>query len=329
MSFFKRLSNIFSTKNPEVNTSKNNNLSIPEILMLSLNPQKSSGDFSFPGYWEYQYEVDAPKLFKNLVSKGYYVKQASIENTLNRKKVDELRIILKEFDLASTGTKAVLIERLLKESTEKQLASIEQIEEYVLSDIGQNIVNSHEHIPFFHRNSMDISPQQAHDFKVKNPNASPIEIAHNLLEKMGQDHLKKGNWGLYRNTRLYLAQAETTVGNSREALNHYYEVCYLDISGLSNNFNLDYLNRNLDKYYKYNSAFNTMAPGVIDRVLKLMKKLNLPEDKAVSEFENYIEAINLPLHLFNHKTSVEIFKYELKHDKEKLNSIYENFKKRQ
>lgn len=327
MSFLKKLSNLFSTKNPEGNASTNTNLSIPEILMLSLNPQKNSGDLSFPGYWEYQYEVNAPKLFKSLVSKGYYVKQTSIENTLNRKKVDELRALLKEFNLPSTGTKAVLIERLLKESTEKQLASIDLIEEYVLSEIGQDIVNSHEHIAFFHRNAMDISPQQAHDFKVQNPNASPIEIAHNLLEKMGQDHLKKGNWGLYRNTRLYLAQAETTVGNSREALNHYYEVCYLDISGLSNNFNLDYLNRNLDKYYKYNSAFNTMAPGVIDRVLKLMKKLNLPEDKAVSEFEHYIEAIKLPLNLFDHKTSVEIFKYELKQDKEKLNSIYEDFKK--
>lgn len=234
--------------------------------------------------------------------------------------------MLKEFNLPSTGTKAVLIERLLKESTEKQLASIQQIEEYVLSPIGQEIVNSHEHIAFFHRNAMDISAQQAHDFKLQNPNASPIEITHALLDTMGKSHLKSGSWGLYRNTRLYLAQAETAVGNPREALNFYYEVCYLDVSGLSNNFNLDWLKRNISKSYDYGSTLNTMAPGVIERMLKLMKKINLSEDQVLSEFADFIEPLKLPFHLFDNKTSVEILKYELKQDRAKLDSIYKDFK---
>lgn len=64
---------------------------------------------------------------------------------------------------------------------------------------------------------------------------SENDIQWSQLNKESMEYAKSGDWGLYRNTHLYMAYQLKKEKKYEAALQMFLEVCYLDLNGPNNN----------------------------------------------------------------------------------------------
>lgn len=307
----------------ELNRVINNaDLSPEEILMLALNEEKDTSNDFFPGYWQYNYDVNPQILFSGLVERGFYSKEKSLLITLARKTAEDLKCILRDNGLKVSGRKQELIDRIIEELNEGQLNSIELIEVYKINEKAKAILDKNEHILFFHNSSMEISIYTAQDFKTKNPDFTPIEIARFIGEKQANQHIDNGNWGLFRNVQSSLAQTEMDAQNFEEALVLLFEVCYLDLSGMGNNFDPEYMDIIEEYFFPYKDSVHTLAPGIVHLFKKLKVKLNITDSDIKDLFLKSLENYQLSFHLFTKEEAANILIAELNYEEVELKQIY-------
>ncbi len=100
------------------------------------------------------------------------------------------------------------------------------------------------------------------------------DVQWSLLNKQLIEHSKLGNWGLYRNTRFEMAEILRKEGKLKQALLTYLEVCYLDLNGPNNTGGTT--NAEILKDYPPFSADSAfLAPGIIERIVRIIKKLQI------------------------------------------------------
>lgn len=154
-----------------------------EILMLYYvrNGIPTSRD-SYPGYWNYQYNVDPHEILERLHAKSLIIKTTDIKQNLNSSTVKMLKPILKEHGLKVSGTKKELINRILKNIPENELKGLFDTEYYKMTEQAAMILKANEHIPYIHRRqSLGMSIYQAHEIKLQRPELSSQDIAWQFL----------------------------------------------------------------------------------------------------------------------------------------------------
>lgn len=114
---------------------------------------------------------------------------------------------------------------------------------------------------------------------------SDHDVQWGLLNEDLLNHAKSGQWGLYRNTRFQMAEILKKENKLKDALRTYLEVCYLDLNGPSNTGG-----RNDPELLKEFPPFDPseensfLAPGVIDRIQRIVKKLDAKKGDVRKKF---------------------------------------------
>ncbi|MFX1254164.1 MAG: zinc-ribbon domain-containing protein [Promethearchaeota archaeon] len=109
------------------------------------------------------------------------------------------------------------------------------------------------------------------------------EIKWSRLNKQLIEHMNNGNWGLYRDTRFYMAESLRKRAKLKGALSTYLEVCYLDLNGSMNIGITSKSESTLKTPFSVEDAF--LAQGVLDRIFKLTKQLKLKRYEVQALFE--------------------------------------------
>lgn len=112
---------------------------------------------------------------------------------------------------------------------------------------------------------------------------SDNDVKWSLFNKQIIENARRGDWGLYRNTKLNMAELLRMEGRLKDALNLYLEICYIDLNGPRNTggySNLDILR----KYPLFSPEQAFLAPGVLVRIISLKKKLKLDLSKTKEYF---------------------------------------------
>lgn len=89
-----------------------NDITPVEILMLDYVGGGIRQDMKFPGYWQYQYGVDAQEVIAGLLEKNF-LQIADTGVSLQHMEVKELKEILSNVGLKVSGRKSDLVERIL------------------------------------------------------------------------------------------------------------------------------------------------------------------------------------------------------------------------
>lgn len=120
--------------------------------------------------------------------------------------------------------------------------------------------------------------QKAHSQKVqtmlekklgRKPTENELKLS--LLEKESQLNLSNGDWGLYRNAQLGMAEILCSEKKDMQALLEYLWVCVLDINGASNSSKIS------GKAFVKQEGF--LAPRVVSTTSDLIEKLQLSTDE--------------------------------------------------
>ena len=108
------------------------------------------------------------------------------------------------------------------------------------------------------------------------------DIAWANLNKESIHHAMNGNFGLYRNARLDMAEFLAKEKRYKDALEMYLEICYLDINGDA-----------------FDPSMGFIAPGIIKRIIISAKRINFTITQIQNLFTNrntrIYRAMKLPL----------------------------------
>ncbi|HDH28098.1 MAG TPA: hypothetical protein ENH13_03090 [Euryarchaeota archaeon] len=126
---------------------------------------------------------------------------------------------------------------------------------------------------------------------------SESDVKWGVLNKQLITHAQDSDWGLYRNTRFEMAEILRKEIKLKNALQTYLEVCYLDLNGPNNRggMNDPELLKEFPPFDPKNSAF--LAPGVVDRVKRIIEKLKLGRDEVKQMFVEHNSRIEKSLKL--------------------------------
>jgi len=132
--------------------------------------------------------------------------------------------------------------------------------------------------------------------KKERPTYSPYDIAWGLLNQAGIDYATKMQWGLFRNTRLTMAEILNAEGKWKQGLTMLLEVCYYDLNGASNvaTFNSAVDKELLRKYPPFRPKdHGFLAPGVLSMVERNMEQLEYGYEQVKNLFlENSAQVRN-------------------------------------
>lgn len=107
--------------------------------------------------------------------------------------------------------------------------------------------------------------------------ASDRDVYWAIYNQKSIDHAQAMNWGLYRNTRFDMGELLRKENNNAQALNMFIEVSYLDANGPANRGGISSNPQLLKKYPPFDREMAVQAPGVVDRIEKLAKLLDLSD----------------------------------------------------
>lgn len=115
------------------------------------------------------------------------------------------------------------------------------------------------------------------------------ELKLRVTNKQMIEFSAKRQWGLYRNSKLDIAQTLEKEGNLKGALSATFEVCYLDINGANNVMTIDgnampYTESEKLGIKDFDRRTAFFAPALITWIKKWMASLNLSESDAKTLF---------------------------------------------
>lgn len=122
---------------------------------------------------------------------------------------------------------------------------------------------------------------------------SDHDVQWGMLNEDLLNYAKSGQWGLYRNTRFQMAEILRKENKLRDALRAYLGVCYLDLNGATNMMTDE--SGNVISDPKFNKPFDQelafLAPGVIDRIQKITKKLELEKEEVKKIYSDFSDRL--------------------------------------
>lgn len=126
---------------------------------------------------------------------------------------------------------------------------------------------------------------------------SENDVKWSLFNKDLLKYAQSTNWCMYSSTRFQMAEILRKEQRLERALQIYLEVCYIDLNGPSNMDRIDdsELLEELPLFDPEKLAF--LAPGVIDRIKLIMKKMSFDKEKINTMFIEHNSKIEKHLRL--------------------------------
>lgn len=208
----------------------------------------------------------------------------------------------KQYNLDSSKIRQKLIDNDLLEFNQKR--SI-----YTLTAKGEEIINDHPHLIYYHRRKLlqkNIDLNNFHETYLHSNESSYRKIALDLLENNNTKARKKKAWIDYRNTFLTMASIYQDIDKKQKALKNLLKVYHIDLSGLSNND-------------QFNPIMIRIAPGIIDKIKDLMVDLQYDKDDLKTVYQSVVESLKLPRQNYSVSRQFEYLVTSLKNGAENVN----------
>lgn len=276
-------------------------LTVLDILMLSYAPKFHTGENEFQQFWKYKYNANPYELLTKLLNNDF-IEIDSISNSLKHKTTNELKFILNNCGMKTSGRKKELIDRLTSNFSEEQILTYIPEQYYCLTSLGQDVLKNNPNIIFAHQHS-----EFELDIYSVPPDGDIYEYILHQIECKEVDYIYYNNCGLYRNCIAQRAKLEQIKGNSLSELSLYFKIFYIDISGLRNGVEPKKLFP-IKKYIldSWSDPTKSLATGNIERINLLTQKMNLKYEDVSSICKNVIENTHLPFHLYDNNDALNI-----------------------
>ena len=308
-----------------------------EILMLSYASTYKISENKFQGFWYYLYSVKEPQsLLTSLYERGFLT-IGNLQAAIEKLKVSELKEELLSIGEKTTGKKAELVTRLLEKGNLSFLDQKYQDRYYALTEKGQQELNDNEYVPYLHKTKYISVWDMNYLLNNENPSALGYrDILWREFNTQSGEHFKVGNFGLYRNTRMYMYQFLMEENKYQSAFSMLCEVIAYDLSGLGNNEPLNndptmqkfMLEQTIKMGFPYNNSLYTVPPAIVGWMANIKELLNMNDNNFKSALLENFEKISLHRRIFTNEECVEIVMNEIGNHPRKQAAIYRQAEER-
>ena len=308
-----------------------------EILMLNYASTYKISENKFQGFWYYLYSVKEPQTILDSLHKRGFLSVGTLQEAIEKLKVTELKEELLAIGEKTTGKKADLVTRLLEKGDLNFLDNKYQDRYYALTENGQQELNENEYIPYLHKTKYMSIWDMNYLLNNENPNSlSYRDILWREFNIQSGEHFKVGNFGLYRNTRMYMYQFLMEEQKYQSAFSMLCEVIAYDLSGLGNNEPLAtdptmkkfMLEQTIKMGFPYNNSLYTIPPAIVGWLANIKDLLNMSDNNfKIALLENF-NKITLRRRIFTNEECVEIVMNEIGNHPRKQAAIYRQAEER-
>lgn len=299
-----------------------------EVLILYYAHKYTTGANSYEGFWHYKYGIsDMDAQIKPLHDRGF-LRIGTLEETMNTATLPTLKNIAKQNGLKVSGKKNDIIQRILSAMDDNSLNILFPDKPYFLTELGQCVINKENYMKYIHNqpdqniNIWNFS-EMAHEF----PSLPYTELLQRYYSKQAENHLRQKQYGSYRNCIFHMAELDMEDEHFENALIHFFEVTYYDLSGLSNFSDSSQLNEDASQLFSYEYSFAKIAPGILSRIVHCKDKLNISEGE-LKKMIAALSVIELPFQIFTLEECADILLLEMHQDRIKIENIYRTAKNR-
>lgn len=300
-----------------------------EILMLdyahTFSTESKKQDFQ--GFWYYEYSVEHPEAVLKSLETRNFIRPGDLQSTVQHLTVSEIKQELKTIGQKVSGKKSDLIARLLDNVDLEKLNQKFPVRFYTLTESGQQELSENEYVPYLHRHRYMSVWEMNHRLANNPKHLRYRDLIWQFFNEESLQHLKEGNMGFYRNTRLNMYQFLMEEQRYGPAFNLLCEVIAYDLSGMDNNefYNVDEdfrLQLLLDYKFPYDKSSATLPPAIKQWLPNLQRYLNLSDGELRQRLFQQFESIHLYRHIFTNVECVDIVMAELIGDISVLKKIY-------
>lgn len=183
----------------------------------------------FPAYYENLYHSNPKLLLENALENNFLIKKNEFEKSINKLKVIELKEILNESNLANSGKKTELIQRIINEVPKSKLTKLFPDEYYCLTENGELFINENDFAVIYHKHkniSHYLSLDEYYKLCLNRAPMNSLEIIINYLNKKADDEFSQENWENYKNIFSLLL-------NISKKIEYKATLCFLEINFLA------------------------------------------------------------------------------------------------
>ena len=172
---------------------------------------------------------------------------------------------------------------------------------FALTSKGETLLLENSHIKYFHsmKNQIQLSIEEANEYKKHHETVSNGEIAFALLNERLKKEQSEKNWGLFRNTYYSKAVVRFFEKDNRQQLEYLIDVCYMD--------------KVLDERYRMaNPNYPLFANEIIDSIHNILQTEQIRKEEFERIFQDALYSFfkaNAKYDMsFNNKDEEETFK---------------------
>lgn len=284
---------------------------------------------SYQHYLKYECGIDDPVAYhKQMIDEGYF-SRPSFAQILKSKKVTELKDILSNMGLVKSGTKDVIIKRIIENSSDQQENNtMADCDGYALSEKGIVFLDEYDDYLKLHRTkgySIGINEYEHNKRNLADGSSYNDIVLYTLRE-----HIERASPEIepsyIRGAYLNYAQFQDQLGNEEESLYNYLVVLHLDTSGT-----MRYDSISLQKQFK---KIDLEMMKLSARLIMVFPGIAIPiHDMQGSYTENMVddifEDIKLPVNILtkdDFKVIINEIMSNKNYDGDKLNkTLYDKF----
>ena len=240
-------------------------LTVSQILLLDYckKGKYPNPEGGYQRFWWFDYGVKNVETVLCQLEKGGFIRYALPLDILPTLKVDELKNILSNLQLPVAGKKADLVECIRQNTDDNTLRQFIHSNKYTLTELGERELADNIYVSYLHSHKYpEVSVWDV------NKNA---DLEHwrdyiwNRFNTYSIEYVTKGQWGLYRNIRFYMAEFLYDEARYTDAFEMYGEVCFYDVNGM-------------ETFGDYDDPSDLLLKGIITQMKKVAEEAGLTEN---------------------------------------------------
>ncbi|WP_207843942.1 SAP domain-containing protein [Williamsia soli] len=294
-----------------------------EVLMLSYAPGFTTASRKFQGFWWYQYGVSDPHaLLTDLAARGFLT-PGTAEQAVEAQTVATLKEFLRAHKLIVSGRKSSLVQRVMTSISADSLDKQFPERYYMLTPTGEDALKLSPQIPYIHHhpNIITLNIFTVDTAIVAYSGRWRDGVWRHLNEQLVLEAVA-GNWGHFRNCRLFMAKFIAEESRYLEALTLLADVVYFDLTGMGNKFSLEHLDITAEFLFPYERSLATLSPGVVSMIFNWARIEHLDDAGLQQLLQDRIVMLGSPLRLFTTEQIVSIVFLERDQKLKELTALY-------
>ena len=295
-----------------------------EILVLDYADSFCTQDNRYQQFWWTRYGVkDVNKVLRDLLSKGF-ISIASVDVTLRKMTIADLKAILAKYGLSTRGKKEELIQRVIDEISSEKLKELFPNRFYIRTDRGEAELREEEYVPYIHRHSIqNLDIWSLNRLVNDSPDDAYKDVIWQYLNQQSIEFFKAKKYGSFRGCRCSMAEILGEEGRTVEELEMLAEIAFYDLSGAKDNYNPEILHFIALHFFPYEHSSVRIASGIVGRIFRCQEKMGLTDIALKEILVNCMRELFTPIQIFSVDECADIVFYEHAGDMEALKSLYD------